>query len=185
MLFCRTEFTVICSGSNRIQIHTSHPGHHCSLLYFQQLQKPIALPLLSRLSTLNSSPWHTYTHTRTCTPQDAPGPPLSHPPLMLSLLIIVLVVAVVPPPGSCCNHSPRLARGVVGAVFCTGAGERWDGHLGEWPCFSIQEVWRQTLDTSKRSYARPWQYPLFPTLVALGSKSSALVPRQCRRFWSL
>lgn len=126
-----------------------------------------------------------HAHARTCTPQDSPGPPLSHPPLMLSLLIVVLVVAVVPPPGSCCNHSPGLARGVVGTVFCTGAAERWHGHFGAWPCFSLQEVWRQTLDTSKGSYAHPWQYPLFPTLVALESKSSAHVPRQCRRFWSL
>lgn len=126
---------------------------------FPAVKKSVGLSLLS-LSTPNSSA-HTPPHLR-----DPPGSPLAHPPLMLGLLVVVLIVAVVPPPGRCCNHRPGLARGVVGAVFCTGAGQRGGGHFGAWPCFSLQDVWRQQPDTSRGSCAHPQQYLLFPTLMA-------------------
>lgn len=103
-------------------------------------------------------------------PGDLPGPPLAHPPLVLCLLVVVLVVAVVPPPGCRSNHSPGLARGIVGAVFCTGAGQKGDGHLGAWPRFWLQEVWRQQSDTSEAAVTTPNNTSWSPTPVATSGR---------------
>lgn len=95
---------------------------------------------------------------------DPPGPPLAHPPLVLCLLVVVLVVAVVPPPSSSRDHSPGLARGVVGAVFCAGAGQT--GTVTSQRARSpSQEVWRWQPDTS--------QVPILlapPTLLATAGR---------------
>lgn len=128
-------------------MHTPHPYH-------QQLQKPMVF--------LSPAYPHPRAPSNPSSPRDPPGPPLAHPPLVLGLLVVVLVVAVVPPPGRCCNHSPGLARGVVGAVFCTGAGERGDGHFRAWPPFSLQEVWSQQPDASRGSCVHPPAMPPVP-----------------------
>lgn len=127
-------------------------------------------------------------------PRDPPGPPLAHPPLVLRLLVVVFIVTVVPPPGGRGDHSPGLPCGVVGAVFCTGAGET--GMVASQHARSpAREVRAQPPDRS-RGCAHPLRCLPFPTLLATtgtgppesdregpGGHGSCTRASWCRRTW--
>lgn len=105
-------------------------------------------------------------------PRDPPGPPLAHPPLVLGLLVVVLVMAVVPPPSRGRDHGPGLARGVVGAVLCAGAGDT-DRVTAPQAHFPSRGVQGQQTDTPRGRCARLLPYVPFPALlVSTGPQAS-------------
>lgn len=112
----------------------------------------------SRIPRRHRGPLVSLPSPSTPAPQDAPGPALAHPPLVLRLLVVVLVVAVVTSPSGRGDHGPRLARGVVGTVFCQ-EQERRAWSLHSMLCFPSQEVWRQQPDVSRGGCAHPLRYP--------------------------